>query len=91
MGEGHWSDSQFSFVPFQIGPPPRFWNGGSFDTQAQYTHKNGLNFGQGVFGDGRPIVLPARVGAFYMTRCKGRRVRGKGLARHFLQIVPTCL
>jgi hypothetical protein len=31
------------------------------------------------------------VGAFHMTRCRERQARGKGLACHFLQIVPTCL
>jgi hypothetical protein len=30
-------------------------------------------------------------GAFHMTGCRERQVRGKGLACHFLQIVPTCL
>src|ERR1700722_5159464 len=38
-----------------------------------------------------PYCIRGSVGAFYITKCKRRRGRGKGLARHFLQIVPTCL
>jgi len=56
MGEGHWSDSQFSFVPFRIRRRPRFWNGGSFGAQTQGVHKNGLNFVPGVVSDGRAIA-----------------------------------
>jgi len=31
------------------------------------------------------------VGAFHMTGCRERQARGKGLACHFFQFVPTCL
>ena len=86
-----WSDSRFSFVPFRIGLWPRFWDGGPFGASRQYAHKSGLTFTWAKSSDGRLIALAGRVGAFYMTKCKRRRVRGKGLARHFLQIVPTCL
>src|ERR1700730_10714015 len=62
---------------------PRFWDEGLFWAPRQYTHKNGLTFTWGTSTDGRLIALAGRVGAFYMTRCKRRRVRGNGASSPF--------
>src|ERR1700681_1239509 len=83
-----WSDSRFSFVPFRIGLSPRFWDGGPFGASRQYAHKNGLTFTWAKSSDGRLIALAGRVGAFYMTKCKRRRVRGRGLLAIFCRSFP---
>ena len=40
---------------------------------------------------GAALALKGGVGAFQMTIRAESRARGKGLARHFTWIVPTCL
>jgi hypothetical protein len=80
MGEGHWTDSRFSFAQFRYGLRPRFWNRGSFGAPTQCAHKKGLNFARATLNDGRPIALE---GAFYMTKCKRR---GEGACSPFFAV-----
>ena len=52
---------------------------------------NGLMIDGNAQAIGGVRAIGGGVGAFQMTRCRERQARGKGLACHFLQIVPTCL
>jgi hypothetical protein len=49
----------------------------------------GKIFTAGEIGANR--ALEGCMSAFHMTSWEERRARGKGLARHFSQFVPTCL
>jgi hypothetical protein len=95
--EGRIGDTIMSGLPlsdakqFHYESRGRIWCGYPFEQTNQGKDKKQLNGAQPSKYIGVGRATGECVGAFHMTRCKERQARGKGLACHFLPIVPTCL
>jgi hypothetical protein len=76
---------------FQFESPGRIWRRGLCQPMCQSEDKKQLNCMPQRSRIGADRAIPDAVGAFHMTICRELQARGKGLACHFLQIVPTCL